>query len=180
MTSDSILKDAVAAVSAQIHASLEAAWLEGYAQGGRDANAKIRALLAGEDEVSTTVNIDNSRTEPVGNGSQVQLVARASSIEAKSSVLDISDRKRAPRGLPKKLIETALGNNNDGISVTSIMDSATTELEKMVAASTIRSELRKGQAAGRYKETNGLWYLVVQTMPGFIPGLNIMGYATDS
>ena len=70
------------------------------------------------------------------------------------------DRKRAPRGLPRKLVMRVLTDNSFlGSSPQDIESAAVTEFEKMIALSTIRGELRKGKETGLYIEENGLWYL---------------------
>lgn len=70
------------------------------------------------------------------------------------------DRKRAPRGLPRKLVKRVLKDNAYlGTSPQDITDAAVDEFEKMIAVSTIRGELRKGEKDGLYIEKDGLWYL---------------------
>ncbi|WP_322891230.1 MULTISPECIES: hypothetical protein [unclassified Yoonia] len=70
------------------------------------------------------------------------------------------DRKRAPRGLPRKLVQRVLAENEIfGSSPQDIESAAVTEFEKMIAVSTIRGELRKGLKEGLYIEKDGLWYL---------------------
>ncbi|WP_019955578.1 hypothetical protein [Yoonia vestfoldensis] len=70
------------------------------------------------------------------------------------------NRKRAPRGLPRKLVQRVLAENAIfGSSPQDIESAAVTEFEKMIAISTIRGELRKGASDGLYVERDGLWYL---------------------
>lgn len=72
----------------------------------------------------------------------------------------VADRKRAPRGLPRKLVKRVLAENEFlGTSPQDIEDAAVSEFEKMIALSTIRGELRKGKEQGLYIEEDGLWYL---------------------
>lgn len=73
---------------------------------------------------------------------------------------EISERKRAPRGLPRKLVKRVLAEREYlGSGPQDIADAAVTEHEKMIALSTIRGELRKGTEAGLYLERDGLFYL---------------------
>lgn len=72
----------------------------------------------------------------------------------------IKSRQRAPKGLPRKLVSRVLHENHFlGSTPQNIVDAAVTEDEKMIAVSTIRSELRKGKDEGRYVERDGLWSL---------------------
>jgi hypothetical protein len=71
-----------------------------------------------------------------------------------------SSRKRAPRGLPRKLVSRVLYDNDAfGSTPQDIVDSAVSEDEKMIAISTVRSELRKGEDEGIYQSSDGDWRL---------------------
>jgi len=81
-----------------------------------------------------------------------------SGVAANSAAVN-ADRKRAPRGLPRKLVLRVLMDNASfGSTPQSIVDAAITDDEKMIALSTVRSELRKGLAEGLYVERDGHWY----------------------
>lgn len=71
------------------------------------------------------------------------------------------DRKRAPRGLPRKLTTRVLYENYifGGVTPQKICDAAVTDYEKMIAPSSIRSELRRGAEEGRYEESGDGWTL---------------------
>ncbi len=112
---------------------LEGVLRAAFAAGEEHAKSNMLALLSGED----TKYAKQSDPTDVNN-----------------------DRKRAPRGLPRKLVNRVLSDNSFiGTSPQDIEDAAITDDEKMIALSTIRGELRKGKEAGRYTEEDGLWYL---------------------
>lgn len=71
-----------------------------------------------------------------------------------------AERKRAPKGLVGKLVARVLFENHIiGSKPQDICDAAITEHEKMITASTVRGELRRGKEDGRYVEDNGSWRL---------------------
>lgn len=70
------------------------------------------------------------------------------------------DRIRAPRGLARKMMQRVLNDNAIyGMTVAQIVDARATAYEKMLKASSIRSELRRGASEGLYIERNGKWFL---------------------
>jgi hypothetical protein len=78
------------------------------------------------------------------------------------------DRKRAPKGLPRRLVTRVLADMDlIGSTPQSIAEAAVTEHEKMIAVSSIRGELRKGEEEGRYREERGYWYLTPEELKRF-------------
>lgn len=77
-------------------------------------------------------------------------------------------RKRAPRGLPRKLVSRVLFDNDAfGSTPQDIVDAAITDDEKMIAISTIRSELRNGESDGIYQSGDGYWRLTPAAYKSF-------------
>lgn len=104
-----------------------------FAAGEESARANILAILSGP------------HTTPIGPASETH---------------DTEGRKRAPKGLPRKLVKRVLRENaNFGSTPQDIVDAAITEDERMIAVSTIRGELRKGLESGLYIDRDGRWYL---------------------
>ena len=127
----------------------------GYERGVKDTMEKIQRLVLGGAEVAT--------------GSGEVIVADVTSSDAVDTVVDgdadevdaAIDRKRAPKGLVRMVIIRALSDRS-GLSVQEIQATAQGELEKMIQASSYRSELRKGRDSGRYREDSGRWYLAAK------------------
>lgn len=131
------IEDIITAEQKRLEGVLRAA----YDAGKADAKTEMLAVLSGERQDMP-----------------------ASSSEDRSSE---SGRKRAPRGLPKKLTKRVLKENAIyGSTPQDILDAATDEFEKMISISSIRSELRKGLKEGAYKEADGKWYLATQISGG--------------
>ncbi|MDF1855016.1 hypothetical protein [Pseudooceanicola sp.] len=130
----------IASITSEIEALIKRASDEAYARGKEDAKREMLMLLSpgvtaaqSEDEQNNTFDQEDDDATP--------------------------QRKRAPRGLPKALTMRMLSASRTGLTPQQIVDGAQTENEQMIAVSTIRSELRKGQKSGLYKEVNGLWFL---------------------
>ena len=68
-----------------------------------------------------------------------------------------SGRKRAPRGSVGGLIDRSLAPG-DGLTIADIAATAQTDVERMIAGTSIRAHLKKGEAIGLYREEGGLWY----------------------
>lgn len=127
------IEDIIAAEQHRLENVLRAA----YEAGKADAKAEMLMVLSGEGPTSSTVGDRGDET---------------------------SERKRAPKGLPRKFTKRVLFENQiiGGITPQNIVDAAVTEHEKMIAVSTIRSELRKGREDGIYIENDGFWLLSTQ------------------
>jgi len=74
---------------------------------------------------------------------------------------ETDERKRAPKGLPRKLVRRVMFENHiiGGVTPQDIADAAVSEHEKMIRLSTIRGELRKGRDEGIYFDKDGHWSL---------------------
>ena len=94
-------------------------------------------------------------------------VAQSRSIEAPLDAADravavreprISERKRrAPKGAVSALVNRVL-EETEGPTVAEIKDRAADDIERSIAASSIRAHLRGGRDLGRYVERHGRWY----------------------
>jgi hypothetical protein len=127
----------------------------GYERGVKETMEKIQRLVLGGAAVAT--------------GSSEVVVADAASRDAVDTVVDDdadevgapADRKRAPKGLVRKVITRALSAGR-GLSVQEIQATAQGDLEMMIQASSYRSELRKGRDSGLYREDSGRWNLAAK------------------
>jgi hypothetical protein len=127
----------------EVQRLIEAAVADAYKRGRADAKLELRAILFEEGEPrAITMSLDDSSPLELGDDAST------------------SQRKRAPKGLPRALTERTLKSRTNGVIPQDIVDAADNEYERMIAISSIRGELRKGQAEHRYKEQNGLWYIV--------------------
>ena len=70
-----------------------------------------------------------------------------------------SERKRAPKGMVRSLVTRALARSTVGLTPQGILDNAESDLERMVKAASVRSELRSGLRS-RYYESRGQWFLI--------------------
>ncbi|WP_354538846.1 hypothetical protein [Roseovarius sp. MBR-6] len=114
----------------------------GYAEGVDSAKAKILAAIGADAAVFD--NASPSDHTPYADAERSEAV---------------QERKRAPRGLPRALTIRALRKFSNGATPQQILDAAETEFERMIAVSSVRAELRRGQEEGRYIEIDGLWHL---------------------
>lgn len=138
------IENIISKLERDLRKRLSEAYDQGYRDGEIAAKNQIMSLLSvdGRFEAHTTPHLDKAKQQSA------------------DSHPDIEHRKRAPRGLPKALTIRALKQNDLlGSTPQDIMEQAETEYEKMIALSSIRSELRKGEKDGRYHEQGGLWYL---------------------
>jgi hypothetical protein len=77
-------------------------------------------------------------------------------------VRDEDGRQRAPRGSAERVIRRAIALVGDkGVTVSEIMEAREGELELMLADSSIRGELRRGEKLlpQKYVEINGRWFI---------------------
>lgn len=143
--------DAMKVIREAADAEIEAA----YNRGKADAKAEILALLStgGANASLRPQEVDS----PALNGDNNEV--DDSGIEREDG-----NRKRAPRGLPRALAERVLGTyKGEGCTPADILEHAETDYEKMIKLTSIRSELRKGEQDGRYREHGGVWFLVEDT-----------------
>ena len=68
-------------------------------------------------------------------------------------------RRRAPKGSVGTLVDRALANGG-GLTLAEIGGTAQNDLERMIAGTSIRAHLKKGEGAGIYREDAGRWYRV--------------------
>jgi len=129
----------------------------GYDRGVKDTMEKIQRLVLGGAAVAIGSGEVNTAS-PVGAISVDAVGDIAGDDETDGDVGQ--DRKRAPKGLVRKVITRALSSG--GMSVQEIQATAQGDLEKMIQASSYRSELRKGRDSGLYREDSGRWYLVAK------------------
>lgn len=130
------------AFGVEIGRQIEAALAEAYARGKADAKRELRNLL---------METDNALGGAIGPTPE-----RANDSDHDGA--ESYQRQRAPKGLPKKLIDRVLSGQTGGVSPQDIVDAAATEYEKMIKLSSIRGELRNGQRERRYSERDGLWF----------------------
>lgn len=121
----------------------------GYERGVRETMDKIQNLVMSDTTVTTSG----------GHASATELEADVEVDEAETSDNVVTDRKRAPKGLVRKVVKRALAAR-PGLTPAQIEATAQDDLEKMIRASSYRSELRKGRDAGLYREGDGKWFLV--------------------
>jgi hypothetical protein len=121
----------------------------GYERGVRETMDKIQNLVmsgariatSGVDSGTTTRDADIDDNDTEGKDSTVH------------------ERKRAPKGLVRKVVKRAL-TARPGLTPAEIEATAQDDLEKMIRASSYRSELRKGRESGLYREYDGKWFQV--------------------
>lgn len=119
-------------------------------------------ILAEQKRLESVLRAAFEAGEESARANMLAVLSGGHTKSAKSGPVDDSaaERKRAPRGLPRKLVKRVLKDNAYlGTSPQDITDAAVDEFEKMIAVSTIRGELRKGKEDGLYIEKDGLWYL---------------------
>lgn len=88
------------------------------------------------------------------------------------------ERQRAPRGAVVKLIYRALSSGS-GLRVKDILEHAEGASEAMIQQSSIGNALRIGRKAGRYRESEGRWYLASRAI-GKAEGLPFRGQPSAS
>lgn len=135
-------------IISQLRRAVAEAEQRGYERGVRDTMDKIQSLVMSSTRVARYG----------GDASATILDATVDADEPEDSDDTIHDRKRAPKGLVRKVIKRALAGR-PGLTPAEIETTAQGALEKMIRASSYRSELRKGREAGLYREDGGKWFL---------------------
>jgi len=120
----------------------------GYQRGVRETMDKIQSLVMSDDRTALSSSNLRASTHPVDTNDD----------EAEDNVDAAQERKRAPKGLVRKVITRAL-EATPGLTPTEIEATAQGDLEKMIRASSFRGELRKGRKDGLYREDGGRWFL---------------------
>ena len=120
--------------------------VDAYERGKADAKREIMAYL-------TT----NATLEPVPKEHDTTRPSRYSQRRAERPA---SDRQRAPKGTTVALINRVLASH-PGLTPSEISTRAETEYEKMIGGPSLRNQLRRGRADGRYRRgDDGRWYLI--------------------
>lgn len=146
MNHDSELEEKIIS---QLRRAVAEAEQRGYERGVRDTMDKIQSLVMSGTAAATS-----------GGGASATVSETAvDADEPQDSDDTIHDRKRAPKGLVRKVVKRALAGR-PGLTAAEIEATAQGDLEKMIRASSYRSELRKGREAGLYREDDGKWFLV--------------------
>lgn len=131
---------------------------DAYARGRADAKREMLALLSNEPaEVTDAMpRLASGEIEATHNSAREDGDEEAVDFAARSPI----ERKRAPKGLPRAVVDRALGEAKHGLTPQDIAESFRNDYERMIAVSTLRGELRKGMNEGRYYEQNGQWFLI--------------------
>lgn len=95
----------------------------------------------------------------VGDESPAPLPARMPPGDESSADDGTTIRRRAPKGSVGTLVDRALANGG-GLTLAEIGATAQNDLERMIAGTSIRAHLKKGEGAGVYREDAGKWYRV--------------------
>lgn len=121
---------------------------DAYERGRADAVSAMMNAVAGN-SLPTPQNEIITQTKVVSTENQIALQASAASTE----------RQRAERGSVGRVIQRTLQQKGpSGALVSDIVAARAGELENMIAESSIRGELRRGQRRGEYIEKSGRWY----------------------
>ncbi len=121
---------------------------EGHQRGVSETMRKIQQAVLGK-AVLASDSSNSTLDRPDTNDDAAESLTK----------VEQDSRKRAPKGLVREVITREL-RLHPGKTAIQIEEGATTVLEKMIAAPSYRSELRKGRGDGRYRDENGKWFLV--------------------
>ncbi|MFZ1430932.1 MAG: hypothetical protein WAS21_29745 [Geminicoccaceae bacterium] len=120
----------------------------------------VRELVAEAERRGEQKALDRIRAAiGVGDESTAPLAARAQQPDDPSSDDAATIRRRAPKGSVGTLVDRALANDG-GLTLAEIGATAQNDLERMIAGTSIRAHLKKGEGAGVYREEAGKWYRV--------------------
>lgn len=136
-------------IIARLRQAVAEAERRGYERGVRETMDRIQNLVMSDTHITTSG----------GQAAAARPEVQDEIDEAEHSDHTITDRKRAPKGLVRKVVKRALAAR-PGLTPAQIEATAQDDLEKMIRASSYRSELRKGREAGLYRENDGIWFLV--------------------
>lgn len=134
--------------------------LDGYQRGVDETMKRIQQVVFGETADAKPASA------PAPNVSCGEFLATDSNDKE-----DDNKRKRAPKGLARKVIIREL-QRRPGLTPSEIATGATADLEKMIADASYRSELRKGRGDDRYRYENGKWFLVDEAKTEVSPESN--------
>ena len=136
-------------IIARVRQVIAAAEQRGYERGMRETMKKIQNLVMSDAGVATS-------------SAEVRTVAIEAETEnhtGEDNAPTPQERKRAPKGLVRKVIMRAL-TKRPGLTPAEMEATAQGELERMIRTSSYRAELRNGREAGLYREVGGRWFLV--------------------
>ena len=131
----------------QITGLVRALVAEAERRGEQRALDRIRAAIGVADEPA----VASSPPGPVR-----QLHSEAATGDAGAT------RRRAPKGSVGNLVDRALADGG-GLTLLEIGATARDDVERMIAGTSIRAHLKKGESAGLYREEAGRWYAVGST-----------------
>ena len=137
-----IFQDKIAALLMEAR---DESYRDGYERGKSDAKRELLAFLGARDgEVADlpAANADANNITQVCNPQR----------------RDANERQRAPKGIVRKFVTRVL-NESPGLTPQEMPDRATSDFERMIKVTSIRSELRNGRLQGRYQDDHGHWYL---------------------
>ena len=126
----------------------------------KQAFALISEVVANAYERGRSDAIDAMLQAAAGAKQQVSGPAHTSALVVADDA-DDDGRKRAPRGSAERVIRRAIaGAGSAGATVAQMLDARKGELEMMLADSSIRGELRRGEKADpqKYVEIDGRWF----------------------
>lgn len=132
------MRDEIGDMFARFREMLEEAEARGYARGREDA---ITAITAAARNVAVPA-----------------APAAPALVKDEREAQDETQRQRAPRGLARKVCMRAL-LRKDGMMPREIEATAEGDMERMISASSFRSELRNGREHGLYRDEGGKWFL---------------------
>ena len=130
----------------EIAAIIRRAKAEAYEQGKADAKR----------EMLTYLTTDAAIQPPVG--AQPKGANAPPPAKAKPRVHTASRKPPVPRGTPEKLIRRAL-SSHPGLTAVDILAQAASSVERLIHPQSLRNELIRGRAAGRYRDEDNRWYL---------------------
>jgi hypothetical protein len=139
-------------IVARLRRAVAEAEQRGYERGVRETMEKIHNVVM-SDALGATLG---------GVARAIEPEADVGVNQSRDSDSATHDRKRAPRGLVRDVVKRAL-DKQPGLTPAEIEATAQGDLEKMIRASSYRSELRKGLDSGLYREQGGKWFLVERT-----------------
>ena len=128
-----------------LRAAVVDAEARGYVRGVDETMQRIQQLVLG-DRAAT-------KSAPPEAAMAADVSGSVDSVGGESD-----ERKRAPKGLVRKVITREL-KRYPGMTPLQIAAKAENYLEKMIADASYRSELRKGRNSGHYREEGGKWFL---------------------
>jgi len=156
LTESKLLVDQILAeLAPMVLRAVEAARRDAYERGLKDATARILSAAQGR----SSIGIPDAEAASPSSTISASMVGEFD-VALQFEGASISQRKRAPKGLPQELVaRVILESNGGGVTIDDILHQRHDDFEKVIAASTIRGVLRKYRDKGVFAERNGRWYL---------------------